>query len=189
MIRRKFALVTALCALGILTYGHVVMARETGIFEDCVDCISSHDVPCQICIVQIIDEDGKSRACVTTSTCLPFPALCPNFIVGSCGAEVPGNGWIPENPPADAPRFEEPPRAAPPVYSFDKPVSFLDTLVAQGISKKDAQELVKQIVEEIKLEKPGEEGERLIRLITQEPSPEKPRKLSTTWAKMKSARF
>ena len=54
------------------------------------------------------------------------------------------------------------------------------------MSKKQAQEEVKQIVEEIKLEKPDKEGDQLIRLITQEPSPEKPRKLATTWATIKS---
>ena len=55
-----------------------------------------------------------------------------------------------------------------------------------GMSKKHAQELVNKTVREIKLKKPGEEGERLIRLITQQPSPTKPRKLATKWAKMKT---
>lgn len=74
---------------------------------------------------------------------------------------------------------------APP-RDIEKPIFLKDALIKAGMAKEEAQKLVNDIIKDIKLKKPGEEGNELIKLITGKPSPSKEGKLATTWANIKT---
>ena len=164
-------------------------------------CWAGHDQPsfCWVLVVSVlgVNKDIKfklwERKCVVISVAPAFPAPdgcgCPTDIppvlkYSTCDGERAFCEIFTEIIVQEGVQIEiltdcDSPLAAPPVAA---------NMRGKTINLKDAQELVDKVVTQIKLQKPGEEGERLIRLITREPAPQKPRKLATTWAKIKAAR-